>query len=78
MAAMATAITASTTDWCPAEEEDEDDKVLFKGRHAGRREECCQGRRRACARETALAARDLKRSPRRDITGGMNLKELLK
>ena len=44
-------------DWCPAE-------GPFQGRHAGRREECCQGRRRACARDRARGTR-FEGSPRR-------------
>lgn len=65
-------------DWCPAEEEeeDEDDKVLFKGVTQGDVKNAAKGGVEL-ARETALAARDLKEALD-DITGGMNLKELLK
>ena len=63
-------------DWCPAEEEDEDDKVLFKGVTQGDVMNAAKGGVEL-ARETALAARDLKEALD-DITGGMNLKELLK
>ena len=61
-------------DWCPAEEED--DKVLFKGVTQGDVKNAAKGGVEL-ARETALAARDLKEALD-DITGGMNLKELLK
>ena len=63
-------------DWCPAEEEDEDDKVLFKGVTQGDVKNAAKGGVEL-ARETALAARDLKEALD-DTTGGMNLKELLK
>lgn len=63
-------------DWCPAEEEDEDDKVLFKDVTQGDVKNAAKGGVEL-ARETALAARDLKEALD-DITGGMNLKELLK
>ena len=63
-------------DWCPADEEDEDDKVLFKGVTQGDVKNAAKGGVEL-ARETALAARDLKEALD-DITGGMNLKELLK
>lgn len=63
-------------DLCPAEEEDEDDKVLFKGVTQGDVKNAAKGGVEL-ARETALAARDLKEALD-DITGGMNLKELLK
>ena len=58
-------------DWCPAE-----DKVLFKGVTQGDVKNAAKGGVEL-ARETALAARDLKEALD-DITGGMNLKELLK
>ncbi len=63
-------------DWCPAEEEDEDDKVLFKGVTQGDVKNAAKGGVEL-ARETALAARDLKEALD-DITGGLNVKELLK
>ena len=68
--------TCEYYDWCPAEEEDEDDKVLFKGVTQGDVKNAAKGGVEL-ARETALAARDLKEALD-DITGGMNLKELLK
>lgn len=63
-------------DWCPAEEENEDDKVLFKGVTQGDVKDMAKGGVEL-ARETALAARDLKEALD-DITGGLNMKELLK
>lgn len=63
-------------DWCPAEEEGEDDKVLFKGVTQGDVKNAAKGGVEL-ARETALAARDLKEALD-DITGGLNVKELLK
>ena len=63
-------------DWCPAEEENEDDKVLFKGVTQGDVKNAAKGGVEL-ARETAAAARDLK-DALDDITGGLNLKELLK
>lgn len=63
-------------DWCPAEEENEDDKVLFKGVTQGDVKDMAKGGVEL-ARETALAARDLKEALD-DITGGLNMKDLLK
>lgn len=63
-------------DWCPAEEEDEDDKVLFKGVTQGDVKNAAKGGVEL-ARETAMAARDLKEALD-DITGGLNMKDLLK
>ena len=63
-------------DWCPAEEENEDDKILFKGVTQGDVKDMAKGGVEL-ARETALAARDLKEALD-DITGGLNMKELLK
>mgnify|MGYP006934561392 FL=1 len=63
-------------DWCPAEEENEDDKVLFKGVTQGDVKDMAKGGVEL-ARETALAARDLKEALD-DITDGLNMKDLLK
>lgn len=66
-------------EWCPAEEEDEanpDDKVIFKGVTQGEMKQVAKGGV-DLARETALAARDLK-DAMDDIMGAFDLKSLTK
>lgn len=63
-------------DWCPAEEENPDDKVLFKGVTQGEVKQMAKGGVEL-ARESALAVRDLK-DAMDDIMGGLDVKNLLK
>ena len=66
-------------DWCPAEEEEEedpDDKVLFKGVTQGDVKKAAKGGVEL-AREGAMAAKELKEAMD-DILGGFDLKNLTK
>lgn len=65
-------------DWCPAEEEEEDpdDKVLFKGVTQGDVKKAAKGGVEL-AREGAMAAKELKEAMD-DILGGFDIKNLTK
>ena len=71
--------TCEHYDWCPAEEEgeeDPDDKVLFKGITQGDVKKAAKGSVEL-AREGAMAAKELKEAMD-DILGGFDLKNLTK
>lgn len=71
--------TCEHYDWCPAEEEgeeDPDDKVLFKGITQGDVKNAAKGGVEL-ARESAMAAKELKEAMD-DILGGFDLKNLTK